>query len=289
MSAPDDGSQLAALIRAMPTNAAQISIFAAGETAFPARPLAFSINGTEGRPHEGRSAIKRCAIPPASACVHRPSGNRTISAASLCVAQSLGSSDSSAASFHGSRSSLASADRTLSGISFLSMPIDPWRKSSSSGLKKEIEVAGVTVTTIGAISIRGSRLGRASTASHDRQRCAAQRRPSFAGGSRATEVRARSMRTLLRTSCGPMHEHTERCSCQGSDNTHPGIGQRAGRAATPRQPGGRILDIGYAEFPASTSRCDRIRSCIPLLRSSSAPWLVSGGCSGVPAEHAGKA
>ena len=248
MSAPDDGSQLAAPIRAMPTNAAQISIFAGGETAFPAMPLALSINGTEGRPREGSSAIKRCAIPPASACVHRPPGNRTISAASLCAAESLGSSDSSTASFQGSRSSRASADRTLSGISFLSMPIDPWRKSSSSGLKKEIEVAGITVTTTGAMSIRRSRLGRASTASYDRQPlCAAKGGPASRGGSRATEVRARSMRTLLQAPCGPMHDHTGEMLLPRFGKYPSRNSQRAGRS-----------DAAVAGRPDSRHRLPRI-------------------------------
>ena len=140
----------------MPTNATQISIFSVGRTPVPGRQLAFSTGGMRGTLCEGRSSITRCAIPPASACVHRLPGKRTISAASLCVAQSLGSSDSSAASFQGSRFSRASADRTLSGISFLSTPIDAWRKSSSSGLKMEVEAAGVTMTTNGADVWRGA-------------------------------------------------------------------------------------------------------------------------------------
>ena len=195
-------------------------------------PLAFSINGTEGRAREGSSAIKRCAIPPASACVHRPPGNRTISAASLCAAQSLGSSDSSTASFQGSRSSRASADRTLSGISFLSMPIDPWRKSSSSGLKKEIEVAGVTVTTIGAMSIRGSRLGRASTASYDRQPlCAAKGGPASRGEAGPLKLGPRACGRRCRPHATPCLTTREGCSCQGSENTHLGMAGERARAA----------------------------------------------------------
>jgi len=59
ISAPDDGSQLAAMIRAMPAKAAQISIFAVGEPGILGVPWALSINGTEGLLRRGRSSIKR--------------------------------------------------------------------------------------------------------------------------------------------------------------------------------------------------------------------------------------
>lgn len=39
-----------------------------------------------------------------------------------------------------------------------------------------------------------------------------QKAAQLRGGSRATEVGARSTRTLLQTSCGPTHEHTVRVS-----------------------------------------------------------------------------
>jgi len=110
-----------------------------------------------------------------------------ISAANLCVAESLGSSDSSVASFQGSRPSRASAERTLSGISFLSMPIGAWRKSSSSGLNNKVEEAGVTMATNGAMSFCGgcgdgrrdtfgNRLGWAFALLYHRQRAPALRK-----------------------------------------------------------------------------------------------------------------
>jgi len=111
-------------MRAMPTNAAQISIFATGNpVVILGMAWTFSVNGTLGRLRVGRSAIKRPAIPLESAGVHRPPGSRTISVANRSVAASLGSSDNSAASFQGWRFNRASAERTLSGISSLSMPI----------------------------------------------------------------------------------------------------------------------------------------------------------------------
>jgi hypothetical protein len=110
-----------------------------------------------------------------------------ISAANLSVAESLGSSDNSVASFQGSGPSRASAERTLSGISFISMPIGAWRKSSSSGLKKKVEEAGVTMATNGAMSPCGgcgdggrdtlrNLLGWAFPLSYDRQRAPALRK-----------------------------------------------------------------------------------------------------------------
>jgi hypothetical protein len=95
----------------------------------------------------GKSSIKRSAFAPKSISAHRPPGNRAINVANLCVAGSFGNADNSAASFQGSRSSRASAERTLSGISFLSAPIGAYRKLLNSGLKKETEAAGVTMST----------------------------------------------------------------------------------------------------------------------------------------------
>ena len=143
----DKGSRLAAMIRAMTTNAAQNRTFAATGPVIPPTPRAFAANGTRGLKRRGNSSIKRVAIAPTSACVHLPQGNRAINEANLCVAFSFGSSDNSAASSQGSTSNRASAERTLSGISFRSVPIGAWRKSSNSGLKKDTEAAEFTMTT----------------------------------------------------------------------------------------------------------------------------------------------
>ena len=59
ISVPEDGSQLAALMRAMPANAAQTSIFATGEPVILGRPWAFSVNRTLGLLRRGKSSIKR--------------------------------------------------------------------------------------------------------------------------------------------------------------------------------------------------------------------------------------
>ena len=113
----DDGSRLAIMMRAVIPNAAQRRIFAAVEPDMP------PANGTWMLPRRGKSSIKRPAIALESACVvHCPPGNRAIKEASLRVAVSFGSSESSAASPQGSTFSRASADRTLSSISFLSVP-----------------------------------------------------------------------------------------------------------------------------------------------------------------------
>jgi hypothetical protein len=142
-SARDGGSRFAATMRTVATSAAQISIFVAAESFIARRPWAFSANGVWGLLRRGKSSIRRSEIARESAFVHRSPGNCKINAANLCAAVNLGSSDSSAASFQGSMSSRASAERTLRGISFLSAAMGAYRKSSNSGLKKETELAGV--------------------------------------------------------------------------------------------------------------------------------------------------
>ena len=135
------------MMRAAIPSAAQIRIFVTAAPDIPRKPWPLVANDTLERPWRGKSSIKRSAIGPESADAHRPPGNRAINAANLCLAVPFGSSDNSAASFHGSRFSRVSAERTLSGISFLSAPIGAYRKSFNSDLKKETEMAGVTVTT----------------------------------------------------------------------------------------------------------------------------------------------
>lgn len=143
----DEGSRIAAKSRTAAHNRAQISIFAPMELGIHRGPRVFSDNGILELLQRGKSSIKRSAIALESACAHRPTGNSEINDANLCAAVSLGSSDNSAASSHGSTPSRAKAERTLSAISFLSTPIGAKRKSSNSGLKKETDVAGVTMTT----------------------------------------------------------------------------------------------------------------------------------------------
>jgi hypothetical protein len=120
----DDGSRLAAMMRAVTPSAAQISIIATGAPIISRRPRAFSAEGTLELAARGKSSIKRSAIARESAGTHRPAGNRAIKEANLCAAVLVGSSDNSTASCQGSTLSRDSAERTLSGISFLSSPID---------------------------------------------------------------------------------------------------------------------------------------------------------------------
>jgi hypothetical protein len=143
----DDGSRIVASSSAAAPNTAKISIFALMELVIQGGPRVITDNGALESPQRGKSSIKRSAISLESTCAHRPTGNRAINEANLCAAVSLGSSDSSAASSQGSTPSRASAERTLSAISFLSTPIGAKRKLSNSGLKKETDVAGVTMTT----------------------------------------------------------------------------------------------------------------------------------------------
>jgi hypothetical protein len=78
-------------------------------------------------------ATRRSALALGSACAKRPPGSRANNAANLCAAASLDNSVSSAATSQGSTSSRARAERTLTGILFLSAPISAYRKSSNSG------------------------------------------------------------------------------------------------------------------------------------------------------------
>ena len=120
----DTGWRLVATTTTAATpSAVQIRIVATVEPVMPQRPCAFPVNATLELLRRGKRSIKRPAIAFESACAHWPVGSRAIDVANLCVATSFGSSDNSAASFQGSSFSRASADRTLSGVSFLSAPI----------------------------------------------------------------------------------------------------------------------------------------------------------------------
>jgi hypothetical protein len=123
LSERGDGSRLAAKMRAVAANATQNKIFAIVEWAIFGRPRTCWANGALEGLRCGRSSIRRSAITAQSACAHRPLGNRAIKEVSLCVAVCFGSSDNSAASLQGSTFNRASAERTLSSISFLSTPI----------------------------------------------------------------------------------------------------------------------------------------------------------------------
>jgi hypothetical protein len=120
----DEGSRLAAMMRAVTPNTAQSSTFAIAEPVISRRPeRGFGANETSELPGLGESSIERSAIALESASVHRPPGNRAINDANLCAAAPFGSWDNSAASIQGSTSSRARAERTLRGISTPSAPI----------------------------------------------------------------------------------------------------------------------------------------------------------------------
>ena len=122
--------------------AAQISNFAPVELLISLRLETFPTRTALEAPGRGKSSIKRTAIVLESACVHRSPGNCAINEANLCTAGLFGSADSSAAIAQGSTFRRASAERTLSGISSLSVPMGAYRKSSYSGLKNESDAAG---------------------------------------------------------------------------------------------------------------------------------------------------
>jgi hypothetical protein len=108
----------------------------------PGRPRAFSTSRVSPTRRRGKSSISRLAMATRSACVLPPLGNRAISDASLCEAESFGSPANSAASLHGSTFNRVSAERTLSVI-LSSAQTGACRKSSNSGLMKKVETAGV--------------------------------------------------------------------------------------------------------------------------------------------------
>jgi hypothetical protein len=106
-----------------------------------------SRDGILERARRGKSAIKRAAIAPGSRCADGPSGSAAINEANLCVAVSLGNRANLSASCQGSISNRASAETTLSGMSFRSSPIGANRKSSNSGPRSEPKAERVISTT----------------------------------------------------------------------------------------------------------------------------------------------
>src|ERR1700751_2530144 len=90
-----------------------------------------SRDGTLELAPRGKSAIKGAAIVPVSRRADDPSGNAAISEANLRVEVFPGNRASSAASSQGSTSRRANAERTLSGVPFLSSPIVANRTSTS--------------------------------------------------------------------------------------------------------------------------------------------------------------
>jgi hypothetical protein len=95
----------------------------------------------------GKSAIKRAAIVPCSRCGKGASGSAAIDKANLLVAASRGNRANSAASCQGSISNRASAESTLSGMSFLSSPIGANRKLSNSDPSTEAKAEWVISIT----------------------------------------------------------------------------------------------------------------------------------------------
>jgi hypothetical protein len=103
------------------------------------------IPGTAGRDatseltKRGKSKIKRAAMVPESGRAEGPAGKAAISEVNFRVAASPGNRANVAASFQGSTSSRASAERTLNCIPLLSSPIDANRKSSNSEPREDTE------------------------------------------------------------------------------------------------------------------------------------------------------
>ena len=95
----------------------------------------------------GRSPIRRCAIPFASAFAHAPPGIWVINTANRCAAVSFGSAESFAASTQGSRLSRDSAESTVKWMSCSLPATGAYKKLSNSGLKNEIEAAVLMMTT----------------------------------------------------------------------------------------------------------------------------------------------
>jgi hypothetical protein len=102
-------------------------------------PSNVSRDGILERVRRGKSAIKRAAIVPWSRCIDGQSGSAAINEANLWVAVSPGNRANLSASCQGSISNRASAESTLSGMSFLSSPIGANRKSSNSVPRTETE------------------------------------------------------------------------------------------------------------------------------------------------------
>jgi hypothetical protein len=94
----------------------------------------------------GRSATKPAAIAPGFSGVDDLPGTAMINEASLAVAMFPGAPANLAASRQGSRSDRASADRTLSGIPFVSSPTDAYRKLSNSDVRLEFEEDAIVPT-----------------------------------------------------------------------------------------------------------------------------------------------
>jgi hypothetical protein len=95
----------------------------------------------------GKSAINRAATVAESGCADGLSGSAAINEAILSVAVSLGIRVRLAASSQGSTSNLASAERTLRNIPFLSSPIGANRKSSNSDVGRATEAERVISIT----------------------------------------------------------------------------------------------------------------------------------------------
>jgi len=107
-----------------------------------------SLDAIEELPPRGSSAIKRVEIVSGSGRVGGPSGSASIKDVNLCLAVCFGIRASSAASRQGSRSSRASAERTLSSIPFFSSPIGANRNASNSD-PRDKTVAECFISTTG--------------------------------------------------------------------------------------------------------------------------------------------
>ena len=106
------------------TNAEQSNSLTLGAPMIALHSLDFAASTAEATRRIGNNSIRRAKFAGEPPAIQEPSGNCETSAANLNRAGSLGRPASSAASTQGSTSSRASAERTLSGISFLPMPKD---------------------------------------------------------------------------------------------------------------------------------------------------------------------
>ena len=107
-----------------------------------------SLDAMEELAPRGSSANRRVEIVSGSARVDGASGSASIKDVNLCLAACFGIRASSDASRQGSRSSRASAERTLSSIPFFSSPIGANRKASNSD-PRDKTVAECFISTIG--------------------------------------------------------------------------------------------------------------------------------------------
>jgi len=110
-------------------------------------PVEVARGGALAPPWRGKSATKQVATALGSRCACGLSGNDEIKVVILPAAASLGIRAKAAAYCHGSTSSRANAERTVSSIPFFSSPMGANRKSSNSDSRRESEAEPVISVT----------------------------------------------------------------------------------------------------------------------------------------------